>query len=210
MKNFSIKESFQFGWETFKKNGKFLIRLFFVIWLPIIILSFAAEELQKGATPIAFLINAGILVWGIIISIGLVRISLRYVDNEKAVWSDLFSHVRLFWDFILGSLLYSIIIMCGLILFIVPGIIWAIQFSFFRYGIVDKDIGPLEALKRSSTITKGVRSHLLLFFVCVGITNLLGALAFGVGLFLTVPVTLFASAFVYRKLLSQTTTRLET
>ena len=65
-------------------------------------------------------------------------------------------------------------------------------------------MGPIEALKKSSQITKGVKLDLLVFsFLLTGI-NILGVLAFGIGLILTIPTTIIATAFVYRKLLSKT------
>ena len=87
---------------------------------------------------------------------------------------------------------------------IIPGIIWGIKFQFFSYFIVDKGLGPIEALKRSSTITKGAKWDLFLFGLLVWLINLLGALCLLVGLFATIPTTGVAMAFVYHKLLTQT------
>ncbi len=94
--------------------------------------------------------------------------------------------------------------MVGLILLIIPGIIWAIQFCFYDYLIVDRGFGPVDALKKSSEITKGVKLDLFVFGMLLGIINLLGFICLVVGLFVTIPTTMVAMAFVYRKLLAQT------
>lgn len=87
---------------------------------------------------------------------------------------------------------------------IVPGIILGIKFWFFDYFIMDKKVGPIEALKRSAELTSGVKWKLFLFFLALTGINILGALLLLIGLFLTIPTTMMAAAFVYRKLLAQT------
>ena len=86
---------------------------------------------------------------------------------------------------------------------IVPGIIWAIKFQFFSYFIVDKEVGPIEALKKSAAITKGAKWDLFVFGALLGLINLAGALCVVVGLFATIPTTMVAIAFIYRKLLAE-------
>jgi len=92
----------------------------------------------------------------------------------------------------------------GTILLIVPGVIWAVKFQFFSYFIIDKGLGPIEALKKSSAITKGVKWNLLGFDLLIGGIALLGVLALLIGLLAAIPTAMIAMAFVYRKLLAQT------
>jgi uncharacterized membrane protein len=78
----------------------------------------------------------------------------------------------------------------------------AIKFRFYRYFIIDQRLGPIEALKRSYEITAGSEWELFLFYLLIIGVNLLGALACGIGLLATVPASMVAEAFVYRKLLT--------
>lgn len=103
-----------------------------------------------------------------------------------------------------GSIIYGVIVSLGLILLIIPGIVWAIKFQFFDYLIIDKGLGPIDALEKSSEITRGVKLDLLTFGILIWIINLLGLLCLVVGLFVTIPITVVAKAFVYRKLLHET------
>jgi uncharacterized membrane protein len=84
-----------------------------------------------------------------------------------------------------------------------PGIYFAIRFYFFIYFIVDKKAGIIESLKRSWEITKGQAWNLFLFNLVLFGINLLGVICFLIGLLVTLPITGVATAFVYRKLLSQ-------
>ena len=135
---------------------------------------------------------------------GLIKIALRFCDKEKGEFAELFSCFPLFFKYLFGSILCMLIVLGGMILLIIPGIIWSIKFQFFTYFIIDKGLGPIEALKRSSAITKGAKWDLFIFGLLLGLINLLGALCLLVGLFATIPTTIVAMAFVYRKLLAQT------
>jgi uncharacterized membrane protein len=202
IQKFSKKEAINFGWNISKNNFKFFILLFTLVVVVFIILSFIQSLVNEKSLPalILYIIN---IVVQIIISMGLVKISLKFCDNEKPKISDLFPSYPLFFKFLIGSIIYGLIVIGGLILLIIPGIIWSIQFQFFGYLILDKGISPIEALKKSSKITKGTKWDLFLFGILLGFINILGALAFLVGLFVTIPATMIATAFVYRKLLSQ-------
>jgi uncharacterized membrane protein len=96
--------------------------------------------------------------------------------------------------------LYGLIVLGGLILLIVPGIIWGIQFQFFAYYILTEGCSPVEALKKSAAITKGSKVNLFLFGLLMALVNLAGLLCLVVGLVVTVPTTLVAMAYVFRKL----------
>ncbi|MGV8154618.1 MAG: hypothetical protein ACLKAO_09945 [Alkaliphilus sp.] len=110
--------------------------------------------------------------------------------------------------FVLNSIFYeSIEIMYGVVQplyftsIAVLMFIWMIRAWFYDYFIVDRGSGPVEALKRSWRITKKATWQLCLFFLMTLGINLLGAFFLLIGLFVTVPTTLLAFAYVYRKLL---------
>ena len=88
----------------------------------------------------------------------------------------------------------------GIILCLIPAIYFGIKFQYFQYFIVDKEIGPIKALKASSELTRGYIGDLLLFFIALGILNLIGLLMLGVGLMLSIPVSMAAIACMFRRL----------
>ena len=57
---------------------------------------------------------------------------------------------------------------------------------------------PVEALKQSAVITKERKWTILGFFVVIGLVNIAGILALGIGLFVSMPVTFLASVWVYK------------
>jgi uncharacterized membrane protein len=66
--------------------------------------------------------------------------------------------------------------------------------------MIDQRLEPVEALRASSRLTAGSKGQLVLFGLTLVGVNLLGALAFGVGLLFTVPTCYLAAGQVFRQL----------
>jgi len=199
---FSIGEAIQFGWNTMTANFWFFVGLLIVAALlgsGLDIIDWLTEGKHVALTIIMTIVS---MVLQIIVGMGLIRIALRFCDNQKAKLADLLSCVPLFFKYLFASIVYGLIMIAGFILLIVPAIIWGIKFQFYTYFIVDKGLGPIKALKASSAITQGVKWDLFLFGLLLGLINLLGVTCLIIGLFATIPMTMVATAFVYRKLLS--------
>ena len=179
---FSKSEAIRFGWNMMKSNFGFFIGFLVVVGMIYFIPDFIVELLKEDAPILAFIITIASWVLAIVIQMGLIRIGLRFCDNGKSEFTDLFSCFPLFFKYLLGSILYELITLGGMILLIIPGVIWAIKFQFFSYFIVDKGLGPIEALKRSSAITRDAKWDLFLFGLFLGLINLLGAICFIIGM----------------------------
>ena len=134
----------------------------------------------------------------------MLKIALSFCDEQTPSLRMLFDFRDCFWKYLALHILYFLIIYAGILLLIVPGIIWAIKFSLCFYFVVDKNLGPIQALKASSRTTKGVKWDLFAF----GILNcgiiLLGLTCLIVGIFAAYPTVLIAQALVYRQLVAQT------
>jgi uncharacterized membrane protein len=146
-------------------------------------------------------IIGGLLGWipivGSLIHAGFIRITLNVCDGEKPDAMDLFGEVDKWWRVFWGSILYSLIVLGGLILLIVPGIYWAIKYFYFFYFIVDKDMGVMESIHASGELTNGHKWSLLGLWVVLILINMLGAILCLVGLLVTIPLTLVATTYVY-------------
>jgi hypothetical protein len=149
----------------------------------------------------------GFLFWliGMGIQLGMMKICLKFSKEEKAELGDLFSCYHLLFKYLISSICYFVILLIGILLLIVPGIIFAIKCQFFGYLIVDQDSGPIDALKKSWAMTKGHKWNLFVFSCLVGIINILGLLCLVIGLFASIPATAVAVAYVYYKLRGRST-----
>ncbi len=197
-KKFSSKEAIQFGWDTMKSNlGFFIVLLLIVYLLPAVIGVFIRELFGVGLSNfVEFIINA-------FFQMGVLKITLRFCDNEKGQLSDIYTFYPLFPKYLIAWILYGLIVLGGFILLIVPGVIWAMRFQFYGYFIIEKDCGPIEALKKSYSITRGSAWDLFLFALLIVGICILGVICLVIGLFAALPTVFVAHAFVYRKLLPQ-------
>ena len=203
MKTFSIKEALRFGWQKFQEHIWFLIGLFIINFLLSFPLGKEGVEYLKHAgidknTIIGLSAIAGIATF--ILQIGLMRVVLKIIDGITPTLADIFPSFSLIIKYIGTMILYALIVLGGIILLIVPGIIWAIKYSQVFYLVIDKHTGIIPAFKESGKITDGVKGKLIAFGLVFGLMNLAGALAYQVGVIITGPIALLASVYVYRKL----------
>lgn len=203
MKTFSDGEALKFGWQTMKKNFKF----FFLVVLVVLLFSSFPQVLDKLMAPKkSILLSVIYLVFWVmqtVITMGVVKIALKFTNNEKPKFGDLFSCFPFFLKYLAGAVLYAVIVLGGLILLVAPGFVWGVKYQFFIYAIVDKKMGPVAALKESGRITSGAKWDLFGFGILCLLINLSGILLLVVGLFAAMPAVMTAYAFVYRKLLQQ-------
>jgi uncharacterized membrane protein len=164
---------------------------------------YLSDLVKKESFLISFLLTIIGVALSIIFSLGLVKISLKICDREEPKISDLFSQYPLFFRYLFASILKNLITLFGFILLIIPGIILSIRLGFFDYLIVDRNSRIIESLKKSWEITRGNVWNLFLLYILLGLINLLGFFALIVGLFWSIPTTIIAEAFVYRKLSSE-------
>lgn len=199
--HFSKKEAISLGFKLAKKNIIFFIGIFVIV----VIISSISSAIQIGVAlekqPMLYiLLNVLTFIVNAIIGMGLIKISLEFIDNKKPKFSDLF-YVKPLVNFILASLIRGVITFIGFILLIIPGIIFSIRLQYVPYLIVDKNLPPVEAIKKSWEMTKRNTWNLFFFGILLFLVNVLGAILLLVGLFVTVPLTMLATTFVYRKLL---------
>lgn len=198
---FSRAEALRVGWNTMKQHLRLLIPLVLITWFVSLLQRAIAQPEAGRSHLLGWLLALGLEVVHLAIGLGWIRIALRLNDGAPASLGDLMAALPRFFDYLLASVLYGLIVLAGLVLFIVPGIVWAIRYGFYGFLIVDRELDPLTALKQSAAMTSHVKGQLFLFgLLCLGV-NLLGALAFGIGLLATLPTTAVAMAHVYRGLL---------
>jgi uncharacterized membrane protein len=138
----------------------------------------------------------------LVVTMGGLAIFLRLYDGQPTRLGDLFEPLPLFFRFLFAQLLYGLIVAAGLLLLVVPGVIWAIRYGFVPFLVIDKQLDPFAALRASKRLTSGHTRALFGFGLLLFGVNLLGALALGVGLLVTIPATAMAAAHAYRSLVA--------
>lgn len=199
-KAFSIRAVLKEGWELTKVNIGFLV-VYQIILFAIAYL-FNVHDLTWKNIPIQIL-GFLILVLG---KMGLYQSILLMTKGLKSGFDQFYKNWPQFISWVVASVIFAITFTIGLVFLIVPGLYFLARYGLFPFFILDKKLGPLEALAESGKVTKGITWHVfLLFLACFGL-NILGLLLFGIGILISVPVTLFALAITYRILTGQTRT----
>lgn len=206
MAKFSKSEAFSFGWSQMKSNFIFFLGILLTAFVVQMVPGWLSESLKQNLPFLSFVVSVIGWMIQILITMGMIKIALRLHDGERAEFADLYRTFPLFLNYLAGSILYAAICIIGVILLVIPGIIWGIKYQYFGYLVVDQGLGPIEALKRSGQITQGEKWNLFLLSLLSMGVMLLGVLALVVGLFAAIPVLMMTNVFVYRKLLSSHST----
>jgi uncharacterized membrane protein len=165
---------------------------------------------QSGATlsniisshMISLLVSAVIIALFFVgLDLGLKKIALEINDGNRSSCQALFSCFQLAPKALVGWILYCLMICIGSLLFVLPGFIALLRFIFFPYFIIDKNAGPIDALKMSFEITKDHMWEILALWIAIKIIISLGFVSW-IGVILTWPLSTLAYAYFYRKLVS--------
>lgn len=195
---FSPREAISFGWARTKEHMGLLVQLALLS----LAVGIAQDRLRQIGGLLPWLFGLLFQVFGVVLSMGWIRMSLGLHDGKPMRLADAL-RVTLpgFFSYALAVAAYGLIVAFGMILLIVPGVLWALKYCLTGFLVVDKDANPLAALRRSAALTEGRRSELLVLGLMLLGINLLGALALGIGLLFTVPTSALAAAYAYRRLL---------
>lgn len=191
---FSIKESIKYGWAKFKENKEISLLT------TLLLLAVGAVSSDKEIHLNNFIFNLAVIIFMVIIRMGYNKIYLKIHDGEATKFSDIFQEYKTFWRYIGVSILVPLTVLGGLILLIVPGLIWLVRFSFAPIIVIDTAMGPIKSMKESYAITKGNFWKLTLFWIVLALLNLAGLILVGVGLLVSVPVSTLAYIYIYRNL----------
>lgn len=94
-----------------------------------------------------------------------------------------------------------LLVLFGTMLLALPGIYIAVRFKFFPYVLLENEnMSVLEVINETSRLTCCKFWSLLWFFIILFVMNFLGFLLLGFGLIITVPISVFAVAHLYRNL----------
>ncbi len=197
MHTVSIKESFRFGWNAFKKDVWVYIGSTAVALIVSMVISKMSDELGDGLFSALISIAGTVLTWWLFL--GLTRMALNSYASLPVKFDMIFKESwNVLWRYALTAIVSLIIVGIGLILLIVPGIIAQVMLSLAAFLVLEKSMKPIDALKESRRMTKGKRWDLFLFLLVLVLINIIGMIPAGLGLLVTLPVSLLAFTHVYK------------
>jgi len=179
--------------------------------------------------PLSILVVIVSAILGIYLSCGLFTFLINLASGRKAQFKDLFRGGPIVIKVILGGLLLGV---AGLAVFaagfgilailmqvagglgIAVGVIGVIglicaasviftRFSQYFYLLVDREVGVIESFNLSSQLMKGRFWQYNMLLLTCGLINMLTIFSLGIGLLLTIPLSLIASAVFYLAITGQ-------
>jgi uncharacterized membrane protein len=134
-------------------------------------------------------------------AVGIVIYSLAIVNGKEFYFGQIFEPYNNYLKTVGLILVLVLIIVGGLILFVIPGIILALIYSVSIYVLAEHpEISISDALKKSSELTKGYRTKLLLLGLIYTGLVILSAFTLFIGLLWLMPLFGITSANFYNEL----------
>lgn len=186
MKSVAIGQALSAGWQQFTRRPWYLLGVTLAT-LALFILTASADS---AVTALSY------IVYG-----GFVALLLKHFAGDHVMFDDLFDLVDKRWIyFAFLGIVKGILIFLGFLCFVIPGVYLAVRWMFAELLVVDKGLRPMEALRASSEMTKGVWWKLFLYTIVVGLLVVLGAFVFLIGAVVAAVVAQLATIAIYRNL----------
>ncbi|PIQ67254.1 hypothetical protein COY25_00160 [Candidatus Uhrbacteria bacterium CG_4_10_14_0_2_um_filter_41_7] len=205
--NFYIDKILGKAWGHFKDNWSTLI-LSVMATSASFLGVFAVYALMLGLVNSSyfpawsFFVLSAILVIALvalltIISAGWIKLVLNIVDHDKAKVGDLFLEYKKIFSFFTVMFLYSAMVIAGIMFFIIPGIVLGLMFMWAPILVVDKNMGPIEALSKSKELTNGAKWDLFLVKIVESGGSYISGISI-IGIVVAVPLITISKILMYR------------
>jgi hypothetical protein len=154
----TVSDTLGLGWATMKKFFPELILILFILVIFSLPMGFVNIFVEKDSSGRSFfeIIN---FFYGLIImaplQYGAIYLLLKAIRGEEFHVNEMFNAYRQTLQIGAASLLVGVIVVLGLILLIVPGIIFACRLAMVPYLVMDRKMQAVEAVRKSWEITKG-------------------------------------------------------
>ena len=146
---------------------------------------------------VLFGLTYGVFVVGPI-RYGVNWVFLKSVRGERVEIRDMFAvFQKNYWNAVVANIVVGVIVALGIIMLIVPGIIFACRLAFVPYLVVDREMDVMEALRVSWDMTQGYGWQIFFMgFLAIWIA-LAGLIMFFVGVFVSIMWISAAFATMY-------------
>lgn len=209
-----VPDGFRYGWQKFTENiGAILIAaiaylaVFTVVGIIFFSILIGAGSTSNGnvaAASVGFgtiVFVLVIVVLGMLAQAGIIRGALAITHGRRVTVGDFFTFSN-FGPVVLTILLISLA--SAILSFTFIGSLLVGFFGQFAlFFVIDKGLGVIDAIKASVRLVLDNLSTAILLYVFVYLATAAGAILLLIGLLIAVPVSIIATAYVYRKLINE-------
>jgi hypothetical protein len=196
----SLRQAISFAWTTFQSQFSLfttILLTFFGVWVileMIVILSQQLGIMLWVAAHLAFLFVFACF------ELGFLQICLTLSSGRVPSYASLFKPSASVPLFMIGQIGYFFMVTAGLALFLIPGLYLATRYSLFGFSFAQDQVSLRSSFRQSAILSTGKQAFLLKVLVLLFLFNLLGASLLGLGLFVSIPISVLALTDCYRQL----------
>lgn len=173
-----VRDTLAEAWDLFKDD--------FVLYLVAGLLLIAVSIVSLG-------LLAGPL------SVGFIKLVEKRRRGEEGNVTDVFDGFSQFGESFIASILIAVGVLIGILLFVLPGLLFAVAMLFTFQAIAIDEESATGAMGRSYDIVKENVALAIVFFVILVVLSGIGGMV-GFGNLLTVPFSLILMTVAYRRL----------
>ncbi|MCD4533509.1 hypothetical protein LRP67_05380 [Nocardioides sp. cx-169] len=214
-----VGSALRYGWEKFRANVGAVIVAAIAIVVAVGVVQGAGYLVRDAmgcrgtsyedcggyvslASLVSLLFSALSFVVAQIISAGVIRGGLDLTEGRRFTPATVISPHHL-PQVVVASILIGVLTTVGLLLCLLPGIVFSFASQYTLYFIVDKGMGPWQAIKASIHLVRTNLADTLVWYIVGGVVAFLGFLVCLVGAIVSVPVVLIGTAYTYKVLTRQ-------
>jgi|GEM_PF-3251214 len=95
------------------------------------------------------------------LGVGMNLFFVNLARKGRPDYGDIFRGFRVFPQAVVVSLAYGLIVTAGILMLVLPGVIWGLAYIFSQYSVLDRKTGLKGSFVYSSAITYGFKEKLL-------------------------------------------------
>ena len=196
----SIRPAVNFAWRTFKRRCGLFAAILVAVCVGWVALEVVVIAGQRVGIVLWVAAHLAFLIFFAGIQVGFLRICLALCDGGEPTFADTFAPLRTSLKFLAGQVAYLLMVVMGAALLIVPGVYLGVRYFLFAFYMAGDEPDLADGFEESATLTSGRMICLSSILVALFLLNAIGACLLGLGLFVTVPVSVLVMTAVYRQL----------
>ncbi|MDD2901639.1 MAG: hypothetical protein PHU44_04330 [Syntrophales bacterium] len=134
------------------------------------------------------------------LGVGFYVVSAKLLQRQTPEFRDFFAGFNFFLPLLLVSVISGLLIVLGLVFLILPGIFLMVCYLFPSFIVLDRRLDFWPAMELSRQTVQKQWFGFFVFFLLLILINLGGALALGIGLLVSFPVSACAVAAAYAEI----------
>ncbi len=195
----SVSKMFQVAWDQYTANFSTYTILTLILVIPqLIFQGIKWGVLEKGSSIFGIVNTLGTII---VIACGIAAsVSLVYAiaDNAKQPWRVYYEKNFYGWKrYLVTNILRGLIVLAGFVLFIIPGIVFSIQFAVAEWIAMLEGKGGMDSLHGSRDLVRGRWWAVAIRFVAITAVSFVIAIVISfVGELFVFPTFVIESAFI--------------